>query len=119
LVGRKVADLDSLAAELTARKSGRVTTAVIDFPDVQAIAKLAANHADVDIVVNNAAAIPGGSIQTIPAVVRHSYFVYKLDDFVYGRDDISKIGPLLTIVRGQIEYAAKPFSLLGENATSR
>jgi 3-oxoacyl-[acyl-carrier protein] reductase len=65
LVGRKAADLDSLAAELAARKSGRVTTAVIDFPDVQAIAKLAANHADVDIVVNNAGAIPGGSIQAI------------------------------------------------------
>src|ERR1019366_7139962 len=65
LVGRKAADLDSLAAELTARNSGRVTTAVVDFPDFQAISKLAADHPDVDIVVNNAGAIPGGSIQTI------------------------------------------------------
>src|SRR3974390_2125604 len=65
LVSRTAADLDSLAAELTKRHSGRVATSVIDFPDAQAISKLARDYPDIDIVVNNAGAIPGGTIQSI------------------------------------------------------
>ncbi len=65
LVGRSIANLDLVAAGLVAKKSRSVTTVAADLPDEQAIRRLAADHSDVDIVVNNAGAIPGGSIQDI------------------------------------------------------
>lgn len=65
LVGRTAADLDAVAAELGKKTKRSVRALAAALPDEQAIRTLAADHNDVDIVVNNAGAIPGGSIQDL------------------------------------------------------
>ena len=65
LVGRGSADLNALADQLTARDGRAIATIEMDLSDAQAIRKLAEQHDTVDIVVNNAGAIPGGSIHDI------------------------------------------------------
>jgi 3-oxoacyl-[acyl-carrier protein] reductase len=65
LVGRTAGDLQTLAGRLNASRPHRVETACVALPDEGAIAQLAADHAGVDIVINNAGAIPAGYLKDL------------------------------------------------------
>jgi 3-oxoacyl-[acyl-carrier protein] reductase len=57
--------LAAAQAELQARAQGNVDAVPVDMAAQGAAEALAAAHADIDIVVNNAGAIPGGDILTV------------------------------------------------------
>jgi NAD(P)-dependent dehydrogenase (short-subunit alcohol dehydrogenase family) len=65
LVSRSAADLDAVAAELRAEHGADVTTHALDLSRAENQVALADALGAVDIVVNNAGAVPGGDIAQI------------------------------------------------------
>ena len=65
LVSRTAADLDKVRAKIAAEHNVAVRYYALDLSDSKSIDKLAAECADIDLLVNNAGAIPGGNIAEI------------------------------------------------------
>lgn len=65
LVSRTAADLDKARGEIAARHNVNVVTHALDLSNSAAVEQLAAAHPDLDVLVNNAGAIPGGSIAQV------------------------------------------------------
>lgn len=66
LAARDAAALEAAAAGLRARHNVGVATHAADLSDDAAREGLAAAHPDIDVLVNNAGAIPSGRLQDIP-----------------------------------------------------
>src|SRR5437016_9340332 len=65
LVSRTAADLESARAAIVAKHNVAVRFYPLDLSDSRNVDKLAAECADIDLLVNNAGAIPGGNIAQI------------------------------------------------------
>ncbi len=65
LAGRTPADLEAAAADIRRQHGVEVQTHVADLSDESVVTALAATCSTVDILINCAGAIPGGSIQDI------------------------------------------------------
>ncbi len=65
LVSRTAADLDKVRAKIAGEHNVAVRYYALDLSDSKSIDKLAAECADIDLLVNNAGAIPGGNIAEI------------------------------------------------------
>jgi NAD(P)-dependent dehydrogenase (short-subunit alcohol dehydrogenase family) len=65
LVGRTVADLEAVAAALRQKTVRTVQIMTADLADPKAVALIAQRHGDVDILINNAGNIPGGSLRDL------------------------------------------------------
>ena len=65
LVSRTAADLDAAAARLRATHGRTVVTRAMDLSDSAHIDALAAEFPELDILLNNAGAIPGGTLDQI------------------------------------------------------
>ena len=65
LAARSAADLEQTRAELTARHPVAVHCHALDLAEGEAVAQLAAACAEVDVLVNNAGAIPGGGLRDV------------------------------------------------------
>jgi NAD(P)-dependent dehydrogenase (short-subunit alcohol dehydrogenase family) len=65
LVARTASDLDAAAALLRASHNVAIETRAADLSDSATIDALAADFPDIDILINNAGAIPGGSLDEI------------------------------------------------------
>ena len=65
LAARSAADLEQTRAELTARHPVAVHCHALDLAEGEAVAQLAAVCADVDVLINNAGAIPGGGLRDV------------------------------------------------------
>jgi 3-oxoacyl-[acyl-carrier protein] reductase len=65
LVSRTQADLDAARDKIAARYNVRAEVHAFDISDSRNVDRLAAQHPDIDIMVNNAGAIPGGTLQEI------------------------------------------------------
>ncbi len=70
LVGRTAADLDATAAVLRQAPIRQATsrdiqTVTADLADPDAVARVAARHGDIDILINNAGNIPSGSLREL------------------------------------------------------
>jgi len=65
LVSRTQADLDAARARITARHNVGVTVHALDLSDSTSIDKLVQLHPDIDVLVNNAGAIPAGYLHEI------------------------------------------------------
>jgi NAD(P)-dependent dehydrogenase (short-subunit alcohol dehydrogenase family) len=66
LAARDAAALEAAAADLRARHQVGVATHAADLAAAAARERLAEAHPEVDVLVNNAGAIPGGSLAEIP-----------------------------------------------------
>jgi NAD(P)-dependent dehydrogenase (short-subunit alcohol dehydrogenase family) len=74
LAARSGAALDALAEKLRAAHGVAVTPHVVDLRAANDLARLAAATADIDVLVNNAGDIPGGSLAMIDeATWRHAW----------------------------------------------
>ncbi|MBV8492932.1 MAG: SDR family oxidoreductase [Alphaproteobacteria bacterium] len=65
LVSRTATDLDKVRAKIAGEHNVAVRYYALDLSDSKSIDKLAAECADTDLLVNNAGAIPGGTIADI------------------------------------------------------
>ena len=65
LVSRTAADLEAAQAAIIAKHNVAVSFYPLDLSDSRNVDKLAAKCADIDLLVNNAGAIPGGDIARI------------------------------------------------------
>ena len=65
LVARTAADLETVRAKITGQHNVAVRCYPLDLSDSRSVDKLAAECTDVDILINNAAAIPGGDIDAV------------------------------------------------------
>src|SRR5437868_11620409 len=65
LVSRTAADLEAARAAIVAKHNVAVRFYPLDLSDSRNVDKLAADCADIDLLVNNAGAIPGGDIAQI------------------------------------------------------
>ena len=65
LVSRTQSDLDTVAAEIRARRQVNVRTIAADLSSDAAVRKVAAEAGDIDILVNNAGAIPPGDLLSV------------------------------------------------------
>lgn len=65
LVARTEADLKAAVERISATSTSRLSYSAMDLSDSANIDKLCRSHAGVDIVVNNAGAIPAGTIATV------------------------------------------------------
>ncbi|MBV9966602.1 MAG: SDR family NAD(P)-dependent oxidoreductase, partial [Alphaproteobacteria bacterium] len=65
LVSRTAADLDKVRAKIAGEHNVAVRYYALDLSDSKSVDKLAAECADTDLLVNNAGAIPGGTIADI------------------------------------------------------
>ena len=65
LVSRTAADLDKVRAKIAGEHNVAVRYYALDLSDSKSVDKLAAECADIDLLVNNAGAIPGGNIAEI------------------------------------------------------
>ena len=65
LASRTAADLDAAKAAIAAKHNVAIRVFPLDLSDSRNVDKLAAECADTEILVNNAGAIPGGSIDTV------------------------------------------------------
>ncbi len=65
LAARSATDLEQARAQLTARYPVAVDCHALDLAEGEAVARLAQACADVDILINNAGAIPGGGLQDV------------------------------------------------------
>jgi NAD(P)-dependent dehydrogenase (short-subunit alcohol dehydrogenase family) len=65
LVARTAQTLEAAAADIRARFQVQVMTHALDLSDSANVNALAARAGDVDVLVNNAGAIPGGSIDMV------------------------------------------------------
>jgi 3-oxoacyl-[acyl-carrier protein] reductase len=62
LVSRTQADLDAARGTISARHNVRVEVHAYDISDSRNVDRLAAQHPDIDVLVNNAGAIPAGNL---------------------------------------------------------
>ena len=65
LVSRTAADLDKVRAKIAGEHNVAVRYYALDLSESKSVDKLAAECADIDLLVNNAGAIPGGNIAEI------------------------------------------------------
>jgi hypothetical protein len=65
LVSRTAADLEAVRAKIAGEHNVAVRYYALDLSDSRSVDKLAAECADTDLLVNNAGAIPGGTIAEI------------------------------------------------------
>src|SRR3954469_23327088 len=65
LVSRTAADLEAVRAKIAGEHNVSVRYFALDLSDSKNVDKLAAECADIDLLVNNAGAIPGGNIAEI------------------------------------------------------
>ncbi len=65
LVARTATDLEALRAELRGQHNVAVATAPRDLSDGEAARALAREFPDIEVLVNNAGAIPGGTVEEI------------------------------------------------------
>ncbi len=65
LVSRTQADLDAVRDSIAARCNVRAEVHAFDLADSHNIDRLAELHPDIEILVNNAGAIPGGNLQEV------------------------------------------------------
>jgi 3-oxoacyl-[acyl-carrier protein] reductase len=65
LVARNASDLDAARQDLAARLKVAVRTEQTDIADHAAVTQLAASFPEIEILVNNAGAVPGGSLAEI------------------------------------------------------
>jgi NAD(P)-dependent dehydrogenase (short-subunit alcohol dehydrogenase family) len=65
LVSRTAADLETVRAKIAREHNVVVRYYALDLSDSRNVDKLAAECADIDILINNAGAIPGGNIEQI------------------------------------------------------
>jgi NAD(P)-dependent dehydrogenase (short-subunit alcohol dehydrogenase family) len=65
LVARTRTDLDAARERIAARHNIAVQVHAYDLSDSRNVDRLAAEHPDIDVLVNNAGAIPGGDLQAI------------------------------------------------------
>jgi NAD(P)-dependent dehydrogenase (short-subunit alcohol dehydrogenase family) len=65
LVARTAADLETVRAKITGHHNVAVRCYPLDLSDGGSVDKLAAECPDVDILINNAGAIPGGNIDAV------------------------------------------------------
>ena len=65
LVSRTDADLDKVRAKIAGEHNVAVRYYALDLSDSKNIDKLAAECADIDLLVNNAGAIPGGNLDAV------------------------------------------------------
>jgi NAD(P)-dependent dehydrogenase (short-subunit alcohol dehydrogenase family) len=65
LVSRTAADLEAVRAKIAGEHNVAVRYYALDLSDSRSVDKLAAECADTDLLVNNAGAIPGGTIAQI------------------------------------------------------
>jgi 3-oxoacyl-[acyl-carrier protein] reductase len=65
LVSRTAADLDAVRAKITGQHNVAVRVFPLDLSDSRNIDRLAAECPDIDLLVNNAGAIPGGNLDAV------------------------------------------------------
>jgi NAD(P)-dependent dehydrogenase (short-subunit alcohol dehydrogenase family) len=65
LVARTATDLDKVKIRLEESSSIEVTTHAVDVSELSAIDRLVAAHPDIDILINNAGAIPAGRLDEV------------------------------------------------------
>ena len=65
LISRTQADLDAARKRIASRHNVNVQVHAYDLSDSRNVDRLAEQHADIDILLNNAGAIPGGDLQQI------------------------------------------------------
>ncbi len=65
LVSRTASDLEEAAAAIMGSHQVAVTTQEVDLSDPAARAEVVEETGDVDILINNAGAIPGGGIEQV------------------------------------------------------
>jgi NAD(P)-dependent dehydrogenase (short-subunit alcohol dehydrogenase family) len=65
LVARTAADLEAAKAKIAAQHNVSVRSFALDLADSRNVDRLAAECADIDLLVNNAGAIPGGDIAAV------------------------------------------------------
>src|ERR1700720_1254950 len=65
LVSRTAADLDKARAEISGKHNVGVRVFALDLSDGRNVDRVAAECTDIDILINNAGAIPGGNIDAI------------------------------------------------------
>ena len=65
LVSRTAADLEAVRAAIVTKHNVAVRYYPLDLSDSRNVDKLAAECADLDILINNAGAIPGGNIDAV------------------------------------------------------
>ena len=65
LVSRTQTDLDAARQKIMSRRNVNVQVHAYDLSDSRNIDKLVAEHPGIDIVVNNAGAIPAGDLQQV------------------------------------------------------
>jgi NAD(P)-dependent dehydrogenase (short-subunit alcohol dehydrogenase family) len=65
LVARTAADLETVRAKITGQHNVAVRDYPLDLSDSRSVDRLAAECPDIDILINNAGAIPGGNIDAV------------------------------------------------------
>jgi 3-oxoacyl-[acyl-carrier protein] reductase len=65
LVSRTAADLEAARAAIAAKHNVKVSVLPLDLSDTRSVDTLAAGHPETDILINNASAIPRGTIAEI------------------------------------------------------
>lgn len=65
LVARTAADLEAVRAEITLQHNVAVRVFALDLSDGRNVDKLAAECPEIDLLVNNAGAIPGGNLDAV------------------------------------------------------
>ena len=65
LVARSARDLEAAVAEISASSTGRLTYSALDLSDSRNIARLCEEISGLDILINNAGAIPAGTLESV------------------------------------------------------
>ena len=65
IVGKSAKNLDAAADRLANNHPGKITTHCADLADADGVSQIAGLLASVDVVVNNAGAIPGGDLEHV------------------------------------------------------
>jgi NAD(P)-dependent dehydrogenase (short-subunit alcohol dehydrogenase family) len=87
LAARSLKVLEDMAARLHANHGVKVTAHAVDLRKAEDIARLARDAADIDILINNAGDIPGGSLDKVDeATWRHAWQLK-----VFGYIDLTRL----------------------------
>ncbi|HTP95341.1 MAG TPA: short-chain dehydrogenase/reductase [Burkholderiales bacterium] len=104
LAARTAADLETAKAKILAAHKVGVTTHAVDLSQAAAARKLAQDAGDIDVLVNNAGAIPGGSIAAIDDEKWRKAWDLKVFGYinltreVYARMQARKSGVIVNII---------------------
>jgi NAD(P)-dependent dehydrogenase (short-subunit alcohol dehydrogenase family) len=82
LAARTAADLDAARAEIADRYNISITTHPADLSDPEVRAKLAEAVGDIDILINNAGAIPAGGVEDIDELAWRSAWDLKVFGYI-------------------------------------